>query len=142
MKLEGEDQPRTYNTKENRNQKEIITLQICQFIFVIHICRSNFKLVGHGEVHSNEWFSLWLTTSYYVLLETLSLIFKWHIRFQFHQCAYTKLLRMQIPKVQKAAILDCLFALLGPAWVKAAHKMLVKLTPGIFIVNLKINDFD
>ena len=41
-------------------------------------------------------------------------------------------LRMQIPKVQKAAWHDCLFALLGSARVKAAHKMLVKLTLDLF----------
>jgi hypothetical protein len=37
---------------------------------------------------------------------------------------------MQIPKVQKAARVDCLF--LGSACVKDARKMLVKLTLGLF----------
>jgi len=37
---------------------------------------------------------------------------------------------MQIPKVQKAARREYLFVLLGPGRIKAASKMLVKLTPG------------
>ena len=53
------------------------------------------------------------------------------VRSRFHQHAYAKLLLMQIQKVQKAARLDCLFALLGPVGVKAACKRLVKLTPGV-----------
>ena len=48
---------------------------------------------------------------------------------RFHQHTYAQLLCMQIQKAQKAARLDCLFGLLGPARVKAALKMLVKLTP-------------
>ena len=50
------------------------------------------------------------------------------IRGQFHQRNYAQLLRKQDPKAQKAAWDDCRFALLGSAWVKAARKMLVKLT--------------
>ena len=46
---------------------------------------------------------------------------------QFHQRVYEQLLRMQILKGQKA--LTVFFALLGSALVKAACKMLVKLTP-------------
>ena len=44
---------------------------------------------------------------------------------------YEQLLRVQIPKAQKAALLDCLFfALLGTALVKTARRTLVKLTLG------------
>jgi len=41
---------------------------------------------------------------------------------------YAQLLQAQIPKAQKNTFK--LFALLRSALVKAAHKMLVKLTPG------------
>ena len=37
------------------------------------------------------------------------------------------------PKSQKAAWFDCLFALLGSLCVKAAHKMMVKLTRGAIV---------
>ena len=47
---------------------------------------------------------------------------------QFHQSVDAKLKHLQIPKAKKAAWVDCLFALLGSASVKAASKMLVKLT--------------
>ena len=40
----------------------------------------------------------------------------------------SQLLRVQILKVQKAALLDSLFALLGSAHAKAAYKMMVKST--------------
>jgi len=40
-----------------------------------------------------------------------------------------QILHTQIPKVQKAAGLECIFALLGSASVKAAGRMLMKLTP-------------
>ena len=49
---------------------------------------------------------------------------------QFHQLNYVKLLCVQILKAQKAAWIDCLFALFGYVRIKAARKMLVKLTPG------------
>ena len=51
-------------------------------------------------------------------------------RGQFHQLVNAQLLQPQILKAQKAARVHCFFALLGSARVKAAHKMLVKLTPG------------
>ena len=51
---------------------------------------------------------------------------------QFHQRVYVQLLRTQIPKLQKAAWVDRLFVLLGFVRVKAARKILVKLTPGSF----------
>ena len=54
-------------------------------------------------------------------------IFTWC---QFHQRVYVQLLLAQILTTQKAVWVDCLFALLGSACVKAAHKMLMKLTPG------------
>ena len=47
---------------------------------------------------------------------------------RFHQHIYAQLLCTQIPKAQKADWIYCLFALLGFARVKAARKMLVKLT--------------
>ena len=58
----------------------------------------------------------------------------WHqlrifFRGQFHQRLYAQLLRKKVLKAQKAAWFDCLFALLGSAHVKAASKMMVKLTP-------------
>jgi hypothetical protein len=44
---------------------------------------------------------------------------------------YVQLLHMQIPKAQKIqSSCQSLFALLGSAHIKAASKMLVKLTPG------------
>jgi hypothetical protein len=47
---------------------------------------------------------------------------------------YEQLLRTQIPKVQKNTVkLSVFFALLGSACVKAAHKMLVKSTPGLWL---------
>jgi hypothetical protein len=42
---------------------------------------------------------------------------------------YEQLLPAQIPKVQKCSQVVILFALLVSAHEKAAHKMLVKLTP-------------
>ena len=48
---------------------------------------------------------------------------------QFHQHVYTQLLGQQIQKAQKAAWIDCLFLLLRSAPIKAARKMLAKLTP-------------
>ena len=45
---------------------------------------------------------------------------------QFHQHVYVQLLRTQIPKAQKVAWVDCLFALLGSACLKSARKMLMK----------------
>jgi hypothetical protein len=45
---------------------------------------------------------------------------------QFHQHVYAKLLRAQIPKVQKNYGLAVFFALLGSARVKAACKESVK----------------
>ena len=47
----------------------------------------------------------------------------------FHQRVYVQLLRAQILKAQKVAWHDCFFVLLGSSSVKAANKMLVKLTP-------------
>jgi hypothetical protein len=44
---------------------------------------------------------------------------------------YKQLLRMQILKAQKDGQLDCLFVLLRSAHVKAASKMLMKLTQGL-----------
>ncbi len=41
---------------------------------------------------------------------------------------YTKLLRVQIPKAKNTVKLSVFFALLGTALVKAAHKLMVKLT--------------
>ena len=50
---------------------------------------------------------------------------------QFHQHVYEQILCLQIPKTQKKLLnLTVFFALLGSARVKAACKMLVKLTPG------------
>jgi len=49
---------------------------------------------------------------------------------QFHQHIYEKILRAQIPKVQKRqSIHQCLLMLLESAHEKAAHKLLVKLIP-------------
>ncbi len=46
--------------------------------------------------------------------------------------SYEQLLQMQIPKVQKMqSTCQYLFVLLGSAHVKAAHKMLMKLTPAL-----------
>ena len=44
---------------------------------------------------------------------------------------YEQLLHEQIPKVQKYSRVKQLFALLGPARVKAECKMIVKLTQGV-----------
>ena len=54
-------------------------------------------------------------------------------RGRFHQRVYPQLLRSQISKVQKVAWVDCLFVLLGSASIKAARKMMAKLTPGFFL---------
>ena len=51
-------------------------------------------------------------------------------RGQFHQRVYAQLLCPQIPKAKKAALVDCHFYTFGICGLKAAHKMLVKLTPG------------
>ena len=48
---------------------------------------------------------------------------------QFNQPVYAQLLSKQVPKAQKAAWFDCLIVSLGSACVKAAHKVMVKLTP-------------
>ena len=48
---------------------------------------------------------------------------------QFHQCVYGQLLLMQIPKAVKAALVDCLFVLLGSACVKAACKHIDEIDP-------------
>ena len=50
-----------------------------------------------------------------------------------HPLVCAQLLHPQIPKAQKAASVDYLFALLGSAHVKAESKILVKLTPPLFI---------
>jgi hypothetical protein len=47
---------------------------------------------------------------------------------QFHQYAYTKLLRLKMQKHKKESQAISLFALLGSAQAKAAHETLVKLT--------------
>ena len=47
---------------------------------------------------------------------------------QFHQQIFEQLLRVKILKAQKVAWIDCFFVLLGSECVKAARKMLVKLT--------------
>ena len=44
---------------------------------------------------------------------------------------YEQLLRAKIPKAQKDSQVKQLFALLGPASIKSASKMLVKLTPEV-----------
>ena len=52
-------------------------------------------------------------------------------RGQFYQRVYSQLLRTQIPKAQESFLnWLSLFALLGSTRVKAAHKILMKLTPG------------
>ena len=48
---------------------------------------------------------------------------------QFHQCVYSQLWRLQILKAQKAAWVDCLYALLGSAGVKAEHKHVDEIDP-------------
>ncbi len=42
---------------------------------------------------------------------------------------FEQLLNLQIPKAEKTVKLSVFFALSGSAHVKAAHRMLVKLTP-------------
>ena len=57
-------------------------------------------------------------------------------RHLFYQLVYVQLLRVQIAKVQKAAWLDRLFLRFWDLWAwKAAHKMLVKSTQGVYFTN-------
>ena len=51
-------------------------------------------------------------------------------RGQFHQYVYAQLLRKQVSKGKKLLDLTVFFVLLGSAHVKAARKMMVKLTQG------------
>jgi len=55
---------------------------------------------------------------------------------QFHQHVYEQLFCVQIPKAQKDYQLDCIFYAFESALVKAAHKMLGKLTPGVNFINI------
>ncbi len=47
---------------------------------------------------------------------------------QFHQHVYVQLLRIHVLKAQRQSDHRCLFALLGSERIKAARKMLAKLT--------------
>ena len=84
-----------------------------------------------------EYTNLEVMTNFYVLrsmpctrkIRLNLLAQKLPIRGQFHQCFLPAALCAQILKVEKAACFNCLFYILGTARVKAAHKMLMKLTP-------------
>jgi hypothetical protein len=60
-------------------------------------------------------------------------------RYQFHQrSTYSFYARRSRMRKKRQSSQLCHLALLGPTSVKAAHKMLVKLTPGITAVLLSI----
>jgi hypothetical protein len=52
---------------------------------------------------------------------------------------YEQLLRMQIPKAQKRT--SSFFGLMGSAGAKAAHRILMKLTPGVDFINISCTAF-
>ncbi len=55
---------------------------------------------------------------------------------------YAKLLQAQISNAQKDSQVNAVFfALLRPTWVKALHKMLMKLTPGVNFTNIFMQSF-
>jgi len=63
-------------------------------------------------------------------------------RGQFHKQVYAQLLQAKVTKVKKRHWwLDCLFAHLGSAPIKAAHKMLMKLTTGVDFTHMFKHSF-
>ena len=114
----------------------------CASRFMANLRRRSFKVkVGHNFKSCEQWswvqFCWWNWMASFCArcclpkyLHFTSRIGEIYIRGQFHQCVHKQLLSAQIPKVQKAAWPDCLFALLGCAHVKAARKMLMKFTSG------------
>jgi len=63
------------------------------------------------------------------------------IRGRFHQHFTRSFYMQRSQKRNKDWWLHCIFELLGSVWVKAAHKMLVKSTPGLNFINVLLTAF-
>jgi len=78
--------------------------------------------------------------SFYQIFSTLyeknAIHFEFETRCQLHQRYTHSFYVRRLLKHNKDWQLDCIFALLGSAHIKAARKMLIKLTPGPYFFNV------